>query len=295
MTALSSGRQRALGHLFAFTTCLIWGFTFVASKVLLNAGLTPFETLLIRFAIAYLALWVFRPRWLGFLGWRRELPLILCGIFGVTLYYLLEYHSLQQTSANYTGIITGTAPLMVALAMWAFYRERPRKLFVLGFGVAICGIALVTLGGGDGLDISLLAAVLAFGGTLAWAAYCVTVRRIDQGIEPILAIRRAFFWALASTVPCSLVFGFDVGLSQLLVPEVLVALLLLAVVASALCYLMYNMAITWIGAVKTSAYIYFTPAVNAIGAFFVLGEQIMPLGILGIVVIIVGLIVSELG
>jgi drug/metabolite transporter (DMT)-like permease len=335
--------RHALGHVFACATCLVWGLTFVASKLLLNAGLSPFESLLLRYVIAYVALWVVRPRLLRFEGWRRELPYALCGISGVTLYYLFEYNSLLHTSANYTGIITGTAPLMVALAMWAVYRERPQKLFIVGFVVAITGITLVTAGGGTGLDISLLGALLAFGGTLCWAAYCVFLRKLNPGnsaegvrgspasapapapasgssasapapasasgssasapaqspqpspVDPVLAARRMFFWALVSMVPCVPFLGFDVGDVNLLAVDVAVPLLLLGILASALCYILYNLATAWIGAVKTSAYIYFTPVVNVVGAYIILGETVQLPGILGIAIIITGLILSERG
>jgi drug/metabolite transporter (DMT)-like permease len=295
MEEASRGRHRVLGHVFAFTTCLVWGFTYVASKVLLNAGLDPFETMVIRFVIAYLALWLLRPRMLPFEGWRKELPFILCGIFGVTVYYLFEYYSLTFTSANYTGIITGTAPLMVALMMWAVYKERPKRLFVIGFFVAIFGITLITLGGGNGLEISLVGGLLAFGGTVSWAAYCAVLRKIDKKADTLLATRRIFFWALVTLALCAPVLGFDVSDVNFASWDVIAALLMLGLIASALCYNFYNVATAWIGAVKTSAYIYFSPVVNAVGAFFILGEQLLLPGIIGIAVIIVGLVLSERG
>ncbi|HBT95973.1 MAG TPA: hypothetical protein DEB24_07855, partial [Coriobacteriia bacterium] len=39
--------------------------------------------------------------------------------------------------------------MVVALMMWAVYRERPKKLFIVGFFVAIFGITLITLAGGE--------------------------------------------------------------------------------------------------------------------------------------------------
>jgi drug/metabolite transporter (DMT)-like permease len=69
----------------------------------------------------------------------------------------------------------------------------------------------------------------------------------------------------------------------------------LALLASSLCYVSYNHATKLIGVVKTSVYIYFVPAINVIVAYFVLGETITPLGIVGLLVLTAGLVVSELG
>ena len=49
------------GHLAALVTVLIWGTTFVSTKVLLTR-FTPIEILLFRFVLGYLALWLVYPR-----------------------------------------------------------------------------------------------------------------------------------------------------------------------------------------------------------------------------------------
>lgn len=54
----SAGRT---GHIAAFITILIWGTTFISTKVLLRT-FTPIEILFVRFLIGYLALWLVRPK-----------------------------------------------------------------------------------------------------------------------------------------------------------------------------------------------------------------------------------------
>ena len=50
-----------MGHLFALVTILLWGTTFISTKVLINHGLTPQEIFFYRFLIAYLGIWVISP------------------------------------------------------------------------------------------------------------------------------------------------------------------------------------------------------------------------------------------
>ena len=45
-----------LGHISAIITIIIWGTTFVSSKVLLNHGFTPIEILFYRFLMGWAAL-----------------------------------------------------------------------------------------------------------------------------------------------------------------------------------------------------------------------------------------------
>ncbi|MDR0765831.1 MAG: DMT family transporter, partial [Odoribacteraceae bacterium] len=50
----NTNRQNAIAHGMALATALVWGATFVSTKVLLEHGLTPAGIMLYRFLVAYL-------------------------------------------------------------------------------------------------------------------------------------------------------------------------------------------------------------------------------------------------
>ena len=90
-----NSRQRTLGHAAALMTILIWGTTFVSTKVLLR-DFTPVTVLFTRFVIGYAFLWCLRPRLLPLSGWKKELLFAGAGLTGVTLYFLLENIALGE-------------------------------------------------------------------------------------------------------------------------------------------------------------------------------------------------------
>lgn len=53
--------QRTAGwyHVMAAVTVMIWGTTFVATKVLIKYGLSPVDILFYRFLLAYICIWFF--------------------------------------------------------------------------------------------------------------------------------------------------------------------------------------------------------------------------------------------
>ena len=63
--------------------------------------------------------------------------------------------------------------------------------------------------------------------------------------------------------------------------------------ASAMGFLLWNLATKWIGAVKTSVYIYVSPVVTVVLSVFVLHEKMTVASIVGSVLIFVGLVVSQ--
>ena len=76
-------------------TIIIWGTTFVSTKVLLR-DFTPVTVLFTRFVIGYAFLWCLKPRVLPFSGWKKELLFAGAGLTGVTLYFLLENIALGE-------------------------------------------------------------------------------------------------------------------------------------------------------------------------------------------------------
>ena len=65
-------------HLMALGVATVWATTFVCSKQLLEFY-TPMQVMFLRFLIAYLVLWLLRPRPLLFQG-REEGTLLLLGL-----------------------------------------------------------------------------------------------------------------------------------------------------------------------------------------------------------------------
>ena len=88
-------RQKTLGHIAALLTILIWGTTFVSTKVLLR-DFTPVTVLFTRFVIGYAFLWCLKPRLMPFSGWKKEFLFAGAGLTGVTLYFLLENIALGE-------------------------------------------------------------------------------------------------------------------------------------------------------------------------------------------------------
>ncbi|MEG0527188.1 MAG: EamA family transporter, partial [Longicatena sp.] len=82
-------KQSTTGHIAAFFTIVLWGTTFISTKVLLS-DFTPVEILFIRFVIGFIALWIAYPRLLHIKDKKQELLFFLAGLCGICLYFLME-------------------------------------------------------------------------------------------------------------------------------------------------------------------------------------------------------------
>lgn len=281
------------GHLAAAVTILIWGTTFISTKVLLRV-FTPVEILFIRFLIGYLALWCVCPRRLMVTEKNRQLYFAAAGLCGVTLYYLLENIALTYTLASNVGVIISVAPFFTALFDWWFLGgSRPGPRFFAGFVLAMAGVSLISFGGAA-LQLNPVGDLLAVAAAVVWAAYSTLTKKISGfGYNTIQATRRTFGFGLVFLLPVLAVFGFHPPLAGLAQAQTLLNLLFLGLGASALCFVTWNLAIRALGAVKTSVYIYLVPVITTAASALVLHEPVTWAAGCGILLTLGGLFLSE--
>ena len=82
-------RRQGAGHLAAIFTVVVWGITFISTKILL-ADFEPVEILLLRFVLGFGALLLAYPHRMRGPDRRQEFTFAAAGLCGVCLYYLLE-------------------------------------------------------------------------------------------------------------------------------------------------------------------------------------------------------------
>ena len=253
------------GHLLAFATTMVWGTTFVCTKVLL-AAFEPIEILFFRFMLGGIALCAAYPKRLRVRDKKKELLFFLAGLCGVTFYFLLENIALTHTLASNVGVIISVAPFFTALLSRIVFR----------------------------VEINPIGDLLAVGAAFVWACYSILTKKISTyGYKTVQTTRRIFFYGLLGILPILPFFKFELGLHRFLTPIYTANLLFLGLGASALCYVTWNVAVKVLGAVKTSVYIYLVPVVTVVTSILILHEKLTIVSLVGTVLTLLGLIVSE--
>lgn len=283
------------GHLTALLTVLIWGTTFIATKVLLE-DFQPVEILFFRFLLGYAALWLVFPHPLRKTTARQEWIFAGAGLCGICLYYLLENIALTYTMASNVGVIVAVAPLFTALLAALFLRgeERLPANFFIGFLVAMAGVCLISFNG-TSFSLNPRGDLLALLAALVWGFYSILTRKIAAfGYTTIQTTRRTFFYGLLFMLPACVLFDFQLNLSRFAEPLNLANILFLGLGASALCFVTWNTAIRHLGAVQASLYIFLTPVITVLFSVLILDEPFTWLTACGTLLTLGGLVLSEL-
>ena len=166
---LSLRNKETWFHLIAVLTVCIWGSTFIATKTLINQGLTPVEIFTYRFSLAYLSLLAFCHQKLMANTWRDERLFLLAGLTGGSLYFISENSALEITMASNVSLIVCTTPVLTVLLSSFFFKEKLRKGFIAGSLVALSGVTLVVFNGSVFLKLNPLGDCLTLLAALSWA------------------------------------------------------------------------------------------------------------------------------
>ena len=222
----SRSNSKLLYHVTAFIVVAIWGSTFVFTKLLLLAGLTPAQIFTLRFIIAYVLLlgWTVYREWkkgnhishpssfasrlssftshLFCKSWRDELLMVALGVTGGSLYFLTENSSMNYTTTTNTSLIVSLSPLVATFLISLFYQsQRLNRVQIVGTLMAALGVVIVVLNGHFVLHLSPLGDSLAFGAALCWGFYSLLMIPAGQRYDTAFITRKVFFYGLLSMIP----------------------------------------------------------------------------------------------
>lgn len=302
------------GYLLATVTVIIWGITFVCTKSLLQ-DFSALEILFFRFIIAYIGLWIMNPK-SEKIAKKDNLLFCFAGLSGVVLYQFSENIAINFTTASNVSVIVSICPLFTAIIAQIFLKEKHiTPFFILGFIISINGVFFVSLNGNIQLKINPKGDLLALFAGICWGFYSLFVSMINKKeYNLICSTRRIFFFAVIFMIPLMIIgnkisnitansdlinsmnvnLNFSENIQRFKNFLNVGNLLFLGLLASGFCFSAWNKACKLVGTVKISFGIYLIPVVTIIFAFFTLHEKISFMGLLGAILTITGLFISNI-
>jgi drug/metabolite transporter (DMT)-like permease len=292
--AATRGERRAL--LEVVIAMALAGSTVVAGK-LLSARVPVFlsvELTLLAALAAVLPVQIARRRELALLG-RRELGyMLLQAVFGIVLFRVLTLYGLRFTSALSAGIITSTAPALMAVLAAVFLRERPGRGAVAGIALAVAGVLLIALWGHEAAADtgSLTGNLLVLGATVCEAL--LTIFRKRSGGRVGSVTNTAVLVALSAVAMLPFAAADLRWYSLARVDAVAwAAILYYGAVATVLAYILWGRGALRIPAGRTGIATAALPLTALVLSVLVLGEPLRAVHLVGCAAVIAGVVVGR--
>lgn len=270
----------------------VWGLNFSIVKALTNV-LDVLWVATIRMIVAALALTIL-------LWWRRRRPfkvngrqalgLALCGVLMVYANQILFAAGLARTSATNGALVVALSPLLSAILAALAFRERLGRGHLVGIACGFGGVAVVVLHR-PGADVASagLGDLLVLTSVLGFAAGSLMVQRLSRGLTALEISWSVYLVGttlltihalLASPVPVATLLHGGLWLWSLIAFS--------AVGSTAIAGIVWNKAISRLGAARTAMAFYWVPIFGVAFAALFLGEAVTWWHAVGLAGVILG-------
>jgi len=211
------------------------------------------------------------------------------------LYFLGESYGVSYMSSTLAAVIIATIPLFSPIGAYYYLKERISMMNFVGIVVSVVGVALVVFHQGFnitdvhpiGLVFMLLAVVSALG-------YSIIIKRLADRYNVFSIVAYQNLIGIFFFLPLFFFLDFKQFVSVTPTWDVIVPLLNLGVFASTFAFIFFTYAIKNLGISKANIFTNAIPVLTAIFAYFILKEQITPLKMAGILVVVLGLFLSQI-
>jgi len=294
---VSAGRPSKARLYFLLSLMLLfWSLNFTIGKVALRE-FPPMLLVGIRTSIAAtfmvaIYFWQNRKKPEEWKGAGEFWWLLVLGLFGVVLNQLFYVLGLSLTSVAHAAIITSLTPVLVLLFAAFLKQENLTVLKILGMATAASGVLVIQLSKSETSGATPLGDCFAFLSVLGFAIFTVKGKQFTQRHSGLAAMTIAYVGGAIALAPMTIWMGsrFEFGKVS---GAAWLSLIYMAVFAAVIAYLIYYYALTYLPASRVSAVSYLQPVVATLFAVGFLGERISTVLIIGGILVLTGVYVTE--
>ncbi len=291
-------------HLAGVVAMIFWGMSFVWSTQVYNynwstnqyEGLNPTATIFLRLVVATIfftaILFIFR---LNEKIQAKHLGLFaLAAMFEPFLYFIFEGYGLKNTSPVIGSAIIAMIPLVTPIAARIFLKERLTPMNIVGFIVSFVGVIVLLLNKDLEFTASPKGILFLSGAVLVAVGYSIALIRLTRLYKPMTITWMQNIIGMLYFIPLVIVMERFEPSQFANVGNYIVPLVCLGVFCSAIAYALWAFAFSRLGASRANVYSNLIPVFTAIFSYLLAIEDMTVFKIIGILVVVVGLVLSQL-
>ncbi len=288
--------NRYLIYISILVAMICWAFSFVWYKQV-YVYYKPVSVIMMRLAISVplLMTMAFLSGKLKKVQKPHRLWFILLAFFQPFLYFMGESYGVSMVSSTLASVIVSTIPLFAAMAARYFFREKFTAINFTGLVVSVGGLVMVVAGDGAMASGKLKGVLLMTLAVMAAVFYSVMVRKLLTHYNVITLVTYQNLIGLFLFIP---VFLFTELPDFMKIRHSIVSLapvIKMSLFASTLAFLLFNHALKHLGMARSNVFINLIPVLTAVFSFRILHENFTTLKVSGIVLVVGGLMLSQLG
>ena len=284
-----------LVHLAGVIAMIFWGMSFVWSTQVYQ-NLNPTATIFLRLVVATIfftaILFTFR---LNEKVKKEHLGLFaLAAMFEPFLYFIFEGYGLKNTSPVIGSGIIAMIPLVTPVAAHIFLKERLTPMNIAGFIVSFVGVIIMLLNKNLEFTASPKGILFLCGAVLVAVGYSIALIKLTKLYKPLTITWVQNIIGMIYFIPMVIIMERFEPSNYANVGGYIVPLICLGVFCSAVAYSLWAFAFSKLGASKANVYSNLIPVFTAIFSYLLTIEEMTVFKIIGILVVVFGLVLSQM-
>jgi drug/metabolite transporter (DMT)-like permease len=219
---------------------------------------------------------------------------LILAFFEPFLYFIGECYGVNLISPTLASLIIALIPLIAPIPAWYIFREKFTLTNFIGLIISVMGVAMVILGEGGNTGSSFGGILLMLIAVLSAVCLSVFVRKLANSYNTFTIVTYQSSIGLIYFLPLFYFIGFHEFIQMRHTFEMVYPVVKLAIFASSFAFLLFVYSIQKLGMARTNVFVNLIPVFTALLSYFVLGESFNTLKIAGIVIVIAGLVFSQI-
>ena len=223
----------------------------------------------------------------------RKLFLMLA-TFEPFLYFIGESFGLTYVSATVCSVLISTIPVFATLGAWLIFKEKLKVINYAGIILSFVGVLVFIINGNGTISFNIKGLGLIMFAVMAAVGYNLTLSRLVGTYTPVYIVNVQNIIGATLFLPLFMIFDFNHFINTPFTFSMFKPIIELAVFASCGAFILFAWSVKKIGITKANVFSNSIPVFTAIFSFLLIGEKLTIQNIVGMMIVISGLFMSQL-
>lgn len=288
-----------LGSLSVIVCEVLFGFSYLFTKMITDS-IPPLTLISWRFIFAFLFMNICIIMGIIKVDFRNKSisSLFFMAMFQPFLYFIGETIGINLTSASESGVILASIPIVTLSFSALILKKIPTRIQITGVIITAIGIIVITLAKGLEATFNPIGYIMLFLAVISYSLYAIFSEKAVEFTSTEKTYAMITFGAVLFTF-IALIENLDAGTLEdfFVLPftnlNFLIAVLYLSISCSVVAFLLYNLAISYIGTNKSASFVGVSTIVTVMASIVILKEQVTFIQILGATLVITGVYLAN--
>ena len=290
--------KNTTAYIFLLFTTLFWSGNFIVGKAASLYEIPPFTLNFYRWLLAWLILMPFTFK--EIIEKKKyildNIKLITAlGITSITFFNSIVYYSLNFTNVINGVLMISVIPVMIIFFSWVFKIEKTNIYQITGVIFSLLGVAVIITKAELNILLDLdfnkgdLWMVVAM---FSWAIYSVLLKKKKHKLSQISLLEMIITMGLIFLLPIYFI-EMKMGYHVILNTPFVLTLTYVVLFPSLISFLFWIKGIALIGANRSGIFLHLMPIFSALMAIIIFKEKFMFFHLIGAVLILIGILLSN--